>query len=216
MIECILVPTDFSEPAVAAARYAHELADAVGGRMILLHVVEGEPDHSYMVGERPPMLRDEFPSDRALPLCPLPQRVIRRDLCEEAYEKLAGLCPTGDRNRVRMVVTAGKPANEIVRVAGEPEADLIMVGSPGRRGLRRLLRRTVTAKVMRKALVPVIAVSAQHLGFGGAARGNGAPDQRVDCAHVAFQGDEMGRTGKGYGPLTPSSRRDHYSVPRTC
>jgi nucleotide-binding universal stress UspA family protein len=54
MIECILVPTEFSEPSLAAIRYACELADAVDGRMILLHVGEGEPVHSYLVGERPP------------------------------------------------------------------------------------------------------------------------------------------------------------------
>jgi Universal stress protein family len=100
MIECILVPTDFSKPSLAAIGYALELADAVDGRMILLHVVEGEPVHSYMVGERPPLLRDEFASDRDLPLCPLPQRIIRRDLCEEAYGRLAVMCAPGDQNRI--------------------------------------------------------------------------------------------------------------------
>ena len=64
MIERILVPTDFSEPSLAAVRYALELADAVGGKMILLHVVEGKPVHSYMVGERPLFLWDEVASDR--------------------------------------------------------------------------------------------------------------------------------------------------------
>ena len=99
----------------------------MGGRITLLHVVEGEPVHSYMVGERAPFLRDEFASDRDLPLCPLPRRIIRRDLCEEAYGKLAVLIPLGDENRIHTVVTAGRPANEIVRVAREQEADLIML-----------------------------------------------------------------------------------------
>jgi Universal stress protein family len=96
MIKRILVPTDFSEPSLAAVGYALELADAVDGRIVLLYVVEGEPVHSYMVGERPPFLRDEFASDRDLPLCPLPPRIIRRDLCEEAYWKLTVLFPPGD------------------------------------------------------------------------------------------------------------------------
>jgi nucleotide-binding universal stress UspA family protein len=82
MIERILASTDFSEPSLAAVRYALDLADAVGGRIILLHGVQGEPVHSYMVGERPSFLRDEFASDRGLPLCPLARRIIRRDLCE--------------------------------------------------------------------------------------------------------------------------------------
>jgi nucleotide-binding universal stress UspA family protein len=201
MIERILVPTDFSEPSLAAVRYALELADAVSGTMILLHVVEGEPVHSYMVDERPLFLRGEFASDsdRDLPLCPLPQRIIRRDRCEEAYWKLTGLFPPGDRNRIRTVVTAGKPANEIVRMAREQEADLIMLGSRGQRGLRRLLRSTVTDKVMRKALVPVIAVNAQCRGIGEAVGGSGDPSERVGDGRVDVHGDEMARTVKAPG-----------------
>jgi nucleotide-binding universal stress UspA family protein len=190
MIERILVPTDFSEPSLAAVGYALELADTVGVRIILLHVIEGEPVHSYMVGERPPALRDEFASDRDLPLCPIPQRIIRRDLCEEAYWKLAVLFPPGDQHRVRTVVTAGKPANEIVRVAREQEAGLIMLGSRGRRSLRRLLRRTVADKVMRKALIPVVAVNAQHCGIGGTAGGSGGPYQRVGRQSQAHSSQE--------------------------
>jgi nucleotide-binding universal stress UspA family protein len=208
MIERILVSTDFSEPSLAAVRYALDLADAVGGRIILLHVVEGEPVHSYMVGERPPLLKDELASDRDLPLCPLPQRIIRRDLCEEAYWKLAVLFPPGDQNRVCTVVTAGKPTNEIVRVAREQEADLIILGSRGWRGLRRLLRRTVTDKVMRKALVPVIAVNAHHRGLGGAAGGSGAPYQRVGGGHVDVHCDEMVRTVHRGSPWAMSANSD--------
>lgn len=199
MIERILVPTDFSEPSLAAVGYALELAAAVSGRVILLHVVEGEPVHSYAVGERPPFLRDEFASDRDPPLCPLPQRIIRRDLREEAYWKLAALLPSGDQNRVRTVVTAGKPADDIVRVAREQEVDVIMLGSRGRRGLRRLLRRTVTDRVMRKDLVPVIAVNAHHCGLGGAAEGSGASSQRVGGGHVDVHCGEMVRTVKERG-----------------
>lgn len=209
MIERILVPTDFSEPSLAAVRYALELADAVGGKMILLQVVEGKPVQSYMVGERPLFLRDEFASDRDLPFFPSPQRIIRRDRCENAYWRLTALFPPGDRNRIRTVVTAGKPANEIVRMVWEQEADLIMVGSPRQRSLRRLLRRTVTDKVMRNALVPVIAVNAQRRGFGGAVGGSDDPSQRVGGGRVDVHGDEMARTVKALGL---SSRRPEVTT----
>jgi nucleotide-binding universal stress UspA family protein len=210
MIERILVSTDFSEPSLAAVRCALDLADTVGGRIILLHVVEGEPVHSYMVGERPPLLRDEFASDRGFPLCPLARRIIRRDLCEEAYGKLAVLIPPGDENRIHKVVTAGRPANEIVRVAREQEADLIMLGSRRRRGLRRLFRRTVSDKVMCKAVVPVIAIDAHHRGIEGATGGSGAPYQPVG-GHVDFHCDEMVRTVKDMG-----CSRSHPAVTTTA
>jgi nucleotide-binding universal stress UspA family protein len=57
MIERMLVPTDFSEPLLTAVRYALELADAVGGKMILLHVVEGEKGIcATMLGDDPEAL----------------------------------------------------------------------------------------------------------------------------------------------------------------
>jgi nucleotide-binding universal stress UspA family protein len=184
MIERILVPTDFSAASLAAVRYAFELADTASGRIILLHVIEGEPVISYLVGERPPLLWEQFASDRDLPLCPFPRRIIRQDLCEEAYCKLAVLFPREDQYRVCTVVTTGKPAREIVRVAREQEADLIMLGSRGRRGLRRFWRRTVTDKVMRKAMVPVIAVQTHDGNLGGAAGDSGASYLRVGSGYA--------------------------------
>jgi nucleotide-binding universal stress UspA family protein len=190
MIKRILIPTDFSESSQAAIRSGLDLADTVGGEIILLHVIEEEPDCLYVVGGRPVFLRDEFASDIDLSRYPLPQRIIRRDLCEEAYWKLAAMFPPAFQTRVRTVVTVGKPANEIVRVAREQGADLIMLGSRGRRGLRRLLRRTVADKVRRKAPIPVIAVDAQHRGTGEAPGRSGTSSQRAAGDHVDFQRDE--------------------------
>lgn len=96
-------------------------------------------------------------------------------------------------------MTAGKPANEIVRMAREQEADLIMLENLGQRGLRRLLRRTVTDKVMRNALGPVIAVNARRRGFGGAVEGSGDPSQHVGGGRVDIHGDEMARAVKALG-----------------
>jgi universal stress protein A len=200
MIKRILVPTDFSEPSLAAIGYGLDQAKAVDGEMILLHVVEENPDCLYMVGPRPVFLRDEFALDPALSRSRLPQRIIRRDLCEEAYWKLAALVSPGDRQRVRTVITVGKPANEILRVAREQDADLIMLGGRGRSKLRRLLRRTVTDKVMRKASIPVIVVDADHRGVGGAPERHGAPYQCLEGSHIDFQEDVRVGTMKAMAP----------------
>jgi nucleotide-binding universal stress UspA family protein len=48
----ILVATDFSEPSLAALRYATVLTYAVNGEGLLLHVVEEEPVRRYVVGRR--------------------------------------------------------------------------------------------------------------------------------------------------------------------
>jgi nucleotide-binding universal stress UspA family protein len=39
----ILVPTDFSPPSLAALTQAVRYTQAVGGELLLLHVVEGDP-----------------------------------------------------------------------------------------------------------------------------------------------------------------------------
>jgi nucleotide-binding universal stress UspA family protein len=190
MIKRILVPTDFSEPSLAAIRYGLDLAETVSGEIVLLHVVEEKPVQSYTVGGPPPFFSVDFAPGRGLSLWPEPQRIIQRDLCEEANWKLAALFPPSSQKRVRTVVTAGKPASEIVRVARERDADLIILGSRGRRGLRRLLRRTIADKVRRKAPIPVIAVDADHLSIEGTPGGNGAPYQSVAGGHADLQRDK--------------------------
>jgi nucleotide-binding universal stress UspA family protein len=196
MIKRIVVSTNFSEPSRAAIRYGLDLAKTVNGEVILLHVVEEPPVCDYVIGPRPVFYRDEFALDIALSRGPLPQRIIRRDLCEEAYWKLAAMVPPALRKRVRTVVTVGQPATEIVRVAREQDVDVILLGNGGRRGLRRLLRRTVIDKVRRKASIPVIAVDAHDHGLEEDPAGGGVPDQGIDGGKADFQGDEQVLTAK--------------------
>jgi hypothetical protein len=94
------------------------------------------------------------------------------------------------------VVTVGKPATEIVRVAREQDADVIMLGNEERRGLRRLLRRTLIDKVRRKASIPVIAVDAHDHGLEEAPGRSGASYQGIDGGEADFQGDEQVLTAK--------------------
>jgi nucleotide-binding universal stress UspA family protein len=158
MIKRILVATDFSESSSAAVRYALDLSATGDGEVIVLHVVEGNPDCIHTVGASPRFFTDYIDPEGDMAARPTPRWIVRRDLCEEASGKLATLYGPGYQNHVRTVVTVGKPATEIVRVAREQGADLIMLGSRQHRGLRRFWRRGVARKVMRKAAIPVIVV----------------------------------------------------------
>ena len=153
----ILVPTDFSTRSLEALERALTYTRTVGGELLLLHVVEGQPLQWYAVNGQP---EDLYPSSRIDPegaffVPQVPQKVVHRDLCQEAQWKLATLLPP-QPDRFRALVTVGKAADEIVRVAGEQYADLIVMGTQGRRGLRRWLRSSVADRVRRKAAVPVI------------------------------------------------------------
>jgi nucleotide-binding universal stress UspA family protein len=155
----ILVPTDFSARSLAALGRAVTYTRSIEGELLLLHVVEGQPLRWYAVNGQP---EDLYPSSRIDPegafFVPQgPQKVVHRDLCQEAEWKLATLLPP-QPDRFRALVTVGKAADEIVRVAREQHADLIVMGTQGRRGLRRWLRGSVADRVRRKASVPVITV----------------------------------------------------------
>ncbi len=152
----ILVPTDFSDASRPAIHYALALTAAVKGDLLLLHVVEGDPLPRYVVGETP----DMFPSlmdftDRGFQGACSPT-IIRHDRCEEARWKLASLLPAGCPERFRPLVTVGKAAAEIVRVATDQQVDLILLGIQRQRRWRHVLRPTVPTQVMRRTSIPVM------------------------------------------------------------
>ena len=96
-------------------------------------------------------------SDLALtsPPEPVVEQVAHR--AEEALESLAKrLVPVDIRWVTRVVI--GRPAGEIVRVAGDEKADLIVMGTLGLTGLQHLLVGSVTEKVVRTAPCPVLTV----------------------------------------------------------
>jgi nucleotide-binding universal stress UspA family protein len=178
----MLVPTDFSERSLEAVRYAVEYTYAVGRETLLLHVVEAEPLRSYTVGRLPDALAYGIDAMGNILPSPVPQKLIHRDLGEEAQWKLPALLPPGDRDRFRTLVTVGKAAAEIVRVARDQKADLIVMGTPARRGLRRFLRTGVADQVIRKASIPVITVDATQQGLG---RDSGRASLAYQHAYVA-------------------------------
>ena len=59
---------------------------------------------------------------------------------------------------VRTMVISGKPAYEIVNLATEENADIIVIATHGESGWQRFLFGSVTEKVIRMALCPVLTV----------------------------------------------------------
>lgn len=140
MPKTILVPTDFSETAEPAVAYAFELAERLHASVHLLH--------AYDV--------PAFPDGMALGadvLTPITQAAERAMQIEA--EKYRGH-PQLASARSQM----GEPSDLIARVARELPADLIVIGSHGRRGFRRLVLGSVAEAVLRAASCPVLIV--QH------------------------------------------------------
>lgn len=138
----ILHPTDFSECAEQARAEAIRLARALGAELILFHVSVEAPlyGEGIMASEQVRKVYD-----------------AQRQWAEEALEaRAAEMREAGVAARWKLGV--GVPFAEIVRAAEEEGADLIVMGTHGRRGLDRLLLGSVANRVVRLAACPVLTV----------------------------------------------------------
>lgn len=144
----ILVPTDFGDGSSAALDYATELAKALGASLVLVHTYE-----IPMVG---------FPDGTLVATAELATRVL--DGAQQGIDK-AVASRSSSGVAIKGVVKQGETWRTIIETAEEMNADLIVMGTHGRRGLPRALLGSVAEKVVRTATVPVLTV---HSGTHGA------------------------------------------------
>jgi nucleotide-binding universal stress UspA family protein len=139
-IERVLVATDFSDSATHALAYGISFARQYSAEILLLHVVE-----SFAVG---------YASD----LFPVPMAEVFDEIAQQAKVEL-GREAVSLRDRglnVREVLAQGKASAEIVRVAEEERADLIVLGTHGKGMLDHALFGSTAERVIRKAPCPVL------------------------------------------------------------
>ena len=136
-IRTILHPTDFSERSQYAFGVACALARDYGARLIVLHVAEVPT----------------VASAEGVVLPPNPEELRRA-----AQEQLDRLPVPHANVRAERRLEQGDAVTEILRVAQEVHADLIVLGTHGRTGLGRLLMGSVAEQVVRQAACPVLTV----------------------------------------------------------
>ena len=138
----ILVPTDMSDFANLAIRYAALLRERLGSHITLMYA-----DETYF-----PIDVLEVPLGYYLESAPETKAKLQDKLRDYARELLP-------ENSVETMVVQDAPARAIVRTAKEMNADLIVMGTHGRRGWRRALLGSVTANVLHETDRPVITVT---------------------------------------------------------
>ena len=157
----ILVPTDFSEVAQHALRYALEEATLHHAKVTLLHVL---PVHIgtdvYFITALPsaqPHFEPFLGERLSTPTLPQPT-VVLYDHNEEALAQLRDLMPDTYYGSWEAEVAVGPPADAIVRVAHKRDTDLIVMGTHKRTGLQHVLLGSIAEKVIRLAPCPVLTV----------------------------------------------------------
>lgn len=139
----ILVPTDFSDAAAHALRYAGNLAQRFGARVRLVYADYFVPPVDFSASAA---VEFALTSDEAAD-------VAKRQLIKLAETEL----PSGVTYETRVVIDSPVPA--IVEEARSCNADLVVMGTHGRTGFRRVIVGSVTESVMRIVDVPVLAIS---------------------------------------------------------
>jgi len=145
LFETILCAVDFATLSLRALEHALSLAKESGGKLILLNVVEWfseEPgwEAKFSVAE------------------------YREQMEANVLERLKALVPEGAEEwcEIETVVKSGKPYRELLELAREREADLIIMGVRGRNPLDRMLFGSTTQHVVRHATCPVLTIKGKH------------------------------------------------------
>ena len=134
----ILVPVDGSDYSMRAAKYAAELANLIGGEIVLMHchksfpVVLGEPHFQNAINKI----------------------MEKSNKLVEPYRKLFQETGTSFIERI----LEGPAANAICEVAKLEKLDIIVIGSRGRNKLEGLLLGSCTQRVLNMAPCPVLVI----------------------------------------------------------
>jgi len=150
----ILVATDFGACAEAALDRALALAPALGAKVYLLH--------AYV------MPVAAFPGGEFAPRAEIAPKVIA-----SVQTSLAEVIAKRKQSGVEIIPLAkeGDPRDTVLATAADLGADLVIVGTHGRRGIVRALLGSVAESIVRTSSVPVMTVHAPDASAAAKAEG---------------------------------------------
>ena len=143
-IKLILCPIDFSEFSVSAYQHALSVAEHYQAKLVAQHIVEmwRHPSADFAASAG---LYEEY------------SQALRESGNKQLQEFVEN--HTHDDIQPELVVQIGVAADSIVSFTQLQKADVIVMGTHGRRGFDRLMLGSVTDRVMRTASCPVLAAS---------------------------------------------------------
>jgi nucleotide-binding universal stress UspA family protein len=147
MISNILVPTDGSETAQKAARYAIDLATQLKCSITVLSIVDNRS-----------LIAQTIPAKESARHIIEPIEDYLRQAAEAYAGEIKDIC---DKKGVRskILVISGHPAEEITKQAESSNADLIVMGSHGRSALAAALLGSVAYSIIHKETkIPVLVI----------------------------------------------------------
>lgn len=144
----VLIALDYDPTAQKIAEAGYGLAKAMNARTILLHVIS-DPVYYSSLNYSPIMGFDGFNSiDTIQPETADELKKTAQNFLEESKKFL------GDES-IETVVSSGEFGDTILETAQKLNADIIVLGTHGRKGLDKILVGSVTENVLRESLIPL-------------------------------------------------------------
>ena len=143
----ILVTTDFSEAGDHAIAHAFRMAADHGAHVVLCHVLEP-------IVAPNPLYAQYYPGEL---LTPEIRERAERDAEQALHDRVPPDAPLATVSHTA-TVGHGTPAEEIMRIAEQQQADLIVIATHGHTGLKHLFLGSVAERVIRHVHCPVLVV----------------------------------------------------------
>ncbi len=138
-IQKVVVPVDFSSSTDKVVDYAMSVADKLEAEVLFFHAVNDFQGYDMM------LVHPSFVS-------------MTKDLEKESRQRVEALAKKyADRPYgVSGDVAIGDAADEIIKYAGKENADMIIIGTHGAKGLEKILLGSTAERVVQKAPCPVL------------------------------------------------------------
>ncbi|MCI4453409.1 MAG: universal stress protein [Thermodesulfobacterium sp.] len=148
-IRTILVPVDFSEVAPILAKWAKGFAKQLNAKIIITYVLEDLSTYEGIFVDLKTLTE------------------LENTLYEGAKKSMEDFLKEhfSDFPDVEPVLEKGDVVETILRVAQEKGADLIVIGTHGRKGLDRILFGSVAEGVVKNSPIPVVTLNPYRAGY---------------------------------------------------
>ena len=140
----IVVPIDGSDASIHAAKKAIHLAQNLKAQLIVIHVI------------------NRFEIKKFVEISHDDEEAVKKDLQEYGFKYLGHVKDLATRSEVpvKLVLSEGIPAEEIINTTKKEHADLIIIGSSGGTGFRKRLLGSTTDRVIRwSTSAPVLVIT---------------------------------------------------------
>ena len=148
MYSRILLPTDGSENAKRAGKHAIWISDASGADIVVLNVIEPYYPQISALPNFSEVIFDELREEG--------ETAVRSFKQELESNQCNGICKN---IKLTTQIKEGKAFVEIIEFIKKENIDLVVMGASGRHGLDRFILGSVTERVVREAICPVLVVN---------------------------------------------------------